>query len=334
MDAIHGVTMEQMAQLNAKYSELKTKYGERQGQSAFEQFLVEQGLDLNTYAHAWNGWWARFSADPTGRLQAQYHMIEQQLMLQIHHGDVRDMSQDTQEGATLEQYVKISLEMQKPGANPDLIVKTNGLQDLAHWQRVNAAWTAAMGSDTTGKIATQYGMLYQKYAGPAFQQQMFEATAAAVANAHNQEVVDEPEEEITPEMWLQRLRSPKRNEKWEAARRVAHIADLAGEDERAPYMVCVPVLVEILERHDDDTTSDAEDAARKLLDLGQRTEDVKYAMSVCLNRAREQLATLEAAFAPIQHKNVPERVQMQSRIQDYTSLVETLEGYLSEWQDE
>jgi hypothetical protein len=333
MDAIHGVTINKMAELNAKYSELKTKYGDQQGQTAFERYLQTEGLDLNVYAHAWNGWWARFSADPTGRLQAQYHMIEQQLMLQIHHGDVRDMSLDVQEGATLDQYVKIALEMGRPGADAEQIARANGLDGVDQWQRVNAAWSAAMGADTTGKIATQYGVLYQKYAGPAFQQQMFEQTAAAVASAHRQEVVDEPEEEITPEMVLDRLRSPRRREKWDAARRLAHLADLAGEDDRAPYMVCVPVLVEILERHDDDTVSDAEDAARRLLDLGQRNEEVRYAMSVCLNRAREHLDTLHAAFAPIQHRNVPERVTLQSRIQDYTSLVETLDGYLAEWEE-
>ena len=56
-------------------------------------------------------------------------------------------------------------------------------------------------------------------------------------------------------------------------------------------------------------------------------------MERCLNRAREGLATAEAAFAPIADKAVPERVRMQTQIQDYRSLVEEMSEWVSEWDD-
>src|SRR4029078_333716 len=86
-------------------------------------------------------------------------------------------------------------------------------------------------------------------------------------------------------------------------------------------------LIEMIERHDEHTTSDAENGARKLWDLGVRGDDFRGAISRCLNRAREKLTSLQAAFAPIQNQAVPERVTLQSRIQDYQSLVETMSEY-------
>src|SRR6185295_19386482 len=76
MDAIYGVTMEKMAELMAKHGELKAQYGEREGEGQFEAYLAQQGLDMNTFAHAWNGWWERFRADPTGRLETQFTMLQ------------------------------------------------------------------------------------------------------------------------------------------------------------------------------------------------------------------------------------------------------------------
>ena len=90
-----------------------------------------------------------------------------------------------------------------------------------------------------------------------------------------------------------------------------------------------PILIEMIEQHDEHTTSDAENGIRKLWDLEVKNDDVRGAVGRCLNRAREKLATLQAAFAPIQNQTVPERVTLQSGIQDYTSLVETMEDYLA-----
>ena len=336
MDAIYGITMEKMAELTAKHGELKAQYGERQGETAFAQYLAEQGLDTNTWAHSWNGWWERFRADPTGRLEARFHQIEGELARKAHFGDVRDMSADTQEGVTLDGYVQIAVAMTQPGANAEAICRQHGLSGVDHWQRVNTAWTHAMSQDAEHKLTMQYGMLYQKYAGPAFQQAQLEQTAAILAEANRpRDVVDEEEVEETPQDLLARLSSKSRNERWAAARRLANVYDLGSDDpDRESYLACVPVLVEILERHDEHTVSDAEDAARKLLEIGQRGDDVRHAMTICLNRGRERLQTFQAAFAPIQNQATPERITLQSRIQDFQSLVESLEGHLGDWEQD
>ncbi|HEY4103365.1 MAG TPA: hypothetical protein VGM44_05720, partial [Polyangiaceae bacterium] len=79
--------------------------------------------------------------------------------------------------------------------------------------------------------------------------------------------------------------------------------------------------------------SDAEDAARRLIDIGESTSDVKGAMARCLNRAEDKLNTLRAAFAPIQDSAVPERMVLQTRIQEYSSLASSLRERLSEFRE-
>src|SRR5262249_52840264 len=108
-DVIRGVSLEQLATLSAKYGELKAQYAEKRAEAEFGMVLATQGLDRAAWSDAWNGWWARFRSDPTGRLQARYHEIEGELSRKAHFGDVRDMSQDQQEGVTLERYVQITL---------------------------------------------------------------------------------------------------------------------------------------------------------------------------------------------------------------------------------
>lgn len=335
MEAIYGVTMEMLAELQTKDGELRAKFGEQQGRAELEQYLASKGLSINTFAMAHNGWLERFRADPTGRLEAQFHMILSGLAQRAHFGDVRDMSQDVEGGITLDTYAQISSAMAKPGANADEIVAKHGI-DIPRWQQANAAWVAAMSKDTTFKLTTQYGTLYQKYAGAEFQQQMFDQTAAMLAHSNApRDVVDEPEEEVTPDLCLVRMQSPSRNERWRYARLYAHMADLGNVPNKAHAIAEVtPHLIEMLERHDEHTVSDAENAIGKLWDLEVRTDDVRGAVARCLARAKEKLATVKAAFAPIQDKAVPERVTLQSRIQDYTSLVETLEDYMGrDWNE-
>src|SRR6185295_8071222 len=149
MDAIYGVTKEMLAELHGKYSELKAKFGERQADAEFDQYLRSRGLDTNTWAHAHNGWWERFRADPTGRAEAEFHMMLQQQTQRAHFADVRDMSQDTVEGITLDQYAQITVAVSRQGADADAIVRQFGLQGVDHWQRANAGWSAKMGQDTT-----------------------------------------------------------------------------------------------------------------------------------------------------------------------------------------
>lgn len=338
MDAIYGVTMQQLAELNSKYTELKTQYGEQQGEAAFGQFLASKGLSHENWANAHNGWMARWQSDPTGRAEAEYHMIVAQLSQKAHFGDVRDMSADTVEGITLDQYAQITVAVSRQGADADQIVRQFGLQDIAHWQRANAAWGAKMGADTTHALSMQYGQLYQKYAGPSFQQEMMQNTANTLAAHHRsqKDFVDEPEEELTAELCLQKMKSPSRNERWKYSYLYANMVDLGNvPDKAAAIQMLTPLLIEKLEQSDEHTTSDAEGAIRQLWDLGVRNDDVKGALSRCLNRALTRLAHYEAAFAPIQNQAVPERVTLQQQIQDHKSLCETLDEYAkNDWDPE
>lgn len=331
-NAIYGVTMDQLAEMFSKDGELRAKHGEQQGRVEFERYLLGRGCSLNIWADAWNGWHERFKADPTGRSEAQFHMLLQQLTAKAHFGDVRDMSGDKEEGITLDQYAQITVAVSRAGASADDVVRQHGLQDIAHWQRANAAWSKKMGEDTTHKLTMQYGQLYQKHAGPSFQNEMVDQTAAILAAANApQDVVSVPQAELTPELCLQKLKSPSRNERWKYAGLYAHMADLGNVPNKLEAIATVaPVLIEMIEQHDEHTTSDAENGARKLWDLGVRGDDFKGAIARCLNRAEEKLQSLQAAFAPIQNQAVPERVTLQARIQDYQSLVSTMQDYMRE----
>lgn len=330
-EAIHGITKEILAEIMGKYSELKAKFGEAQAEGEFSQYLAGRGLSPYQWANANNAWLERFRADPTGRAEAEFHMMLAAQSQKAHFGDVRDMSQDTEEGITLDQYAQITVAVSRQGADADTIVRQFGLQGIEHWQRANAAWSAKMGADTTHKLTMQFGQLYQKHAGPQFQQEMLAQTADMLAEKNKpQDVVDEPEEELTPELCLRKMKSNSRNERWKYAYLYANMADLGNVPDKPQAIANVtPLLLEMLETHDDDTANNAEGAINKLWDLEVRTDEVKSAVVRCLNRAKDKLATLQAAFAPIQNQAVPERVFLQSKIQDFTSLVETMEDFAS-----
>jgi hypothetical protein len=332
MDAIYGMTMETLAETMTKHGELRAKFGEQQGMSELSSWLQARGFDLHTWSLANNAWQDRFRADPTGRAEARFHQLLAQGTAKAHFGDVRDMSQDTEEGITLDQYAQITVAVSRQGADADAIVRQFGLSDVAHWQRANGAWTKKMGEDHTHKLTMQFGQLYQKYAGPSFQNEMLDQSAAILAqNNAPKDVISEPQEELTPDLCLRKMESPSQNERWKYARRYAHFADLGNVPDKAVAIARVrPILVEMIERHDEHTTSDAEDGARKLWDLGVRDDDFRGAVGRCLNRAEDKLRSLQAAFAPIQNQAVPERVTLQSRIQDFTSLIDTMRGYQNE----
>ncbi|HEY2409929.1 MAG TPA: hypothetical protein VGI10_28185 [Polyangiaceae bacterium] len=334
MDEIYGVSLDRLAELGAKLSEFQAKFGEAQARSEFDRWCADQGMDSNTYWQAYNVWHERFRADPTGQLFARFTMKSAELSQKAHFGDVRDMSQDTREGVTLERYAEITVAMSKPGADAEALARQHGLTDAAHWVRVNAAWTQAMSQDLDHKLTTQFGQLYQKYAGPAFTENLMQQTAAILAESNQpRDRVDEPAAPETADTLLQKLTSSSQKERWHAARRLAHMIDIGSAKGSHYRTACVPVLVEILERHDEYTASDAEDAARRLIDIGESTSDVKSAMARCLNRAEEKLHTLRAAFAPIQDSAVPERIVLQSRIQEYSSLVSSLQQQLADFRD-
>jgi hypothetical protein len=141
--------------------------------------------------------------------------------------------------------------------------------------------------------------------------------------------MDEPEQ--TPESLLEQLSAPKRATRWKAARLLAHEIDIGRARGAHFRAACVPVLLEVLEAHDAYTAFDAEDAARRLVDIGERTAQVRACMARCLSRAQDELGLLEAALTPIQNSALPERDVLRARVDSYRSLVECLHGYLEDF---
>ncbi len=334
-DAIHGVTLELLAEVNAKHNELKTRYGERGFQPHFQQLLATKGIDENSWAHAWNGWWSRMESDPSGNLMMRFHQIESELSTKAHFGDVPDMSQEVRGGITLEQYAYVSARQTAPGADfTTLLAECNITMET--WNTGMQAWVQAMSQDNTHRITTQYGQLYAKH-NPAQVQAMQQAAFQNLHQQMNQPAVDEPEEEYTFEKAMQEVRSPVLETRYKAAHLLAQKVqtELESDPQRrqAALRACVPQLLEALERFDKKTVSDAEAAARDLVELGIFGDDCHQTIQIAYARGSEHLQTLRAAFAPIQHRNVPERVSLQQEIQDYESLTETLQEILSEWAD-
>ncbi|MET0794678.1 MAG: hypothetical protein ABW061_24380 [Polyangiaceae bacterium] len=139
--------------------------------------------------------------------------------------------------------------------------------------------------------------------------------------------------ELTPEILLEQVSSPVRAARWKAARLLAHAIDIGQARGGQFRAACVPVLLEILEQHDDDTAFDAEDAARRLVDIGERSVEVRACMARSLSRAQDELVSLEAALIPIQHSAVAEGAVLRARISAYSSLVHCLRGYLEDFRE-
>lgn len=336
MDAIHGLTIEAMAETMSKHNELRAQHGEPAFQPYFASYLGTKGIDVSGWGQAWNSWHTRMDADKTGQLWARFNAAQSELSMKAHFGDVADMSQEARGGLTLDMYAQISAAVAQPGADFNATLARLGVSVEA-WNAGSAAWNEAMSQDTMHKITTQYGQLYARY-NPAHQAAMQAQAGQMAANrAATSDQEDEPEVEYTAEQALEELRSPKPRTRWSAAHLLAQKiqTELEGDPagQQRAQAACVPVLLECLERHDKETVSEAEASARDLIELGQRSDEVKGAISRCLSRGREHLETVRAAFAPIKDKNVPERIYLQSEIQDYTSLVESLEEILGEWSE-
>jgi hypothetical protein len=339
-EAYEGFTLDLLAECWARHGDFKTRFGDKQGPVEFGKYLQTRGLSSERFWRAYQLWYERFQADKSGKLMAEWALKEAQWSGKLNFGDVPDLSQTAKEGVTLDTYARIAAAMIKPGAKPEEIVRANGLKDMAHWERANKAWSDAMAQDTSFRLTSQYGELFQKHAGPAWQKEQQQKLAEALAEGNKPRPArddDGDEADLSPETLHSQLSSKNRDERWEAARWLGLKcdADMVNKKDAAMMKRCeaaVPVLIDTLEHHDDETVGRAEGAADQLMDMvGGRTEDARYAMQVCLSRARERLETLRLAFAPIQNKAVPERVTMSTRIQEYESLVRALDTHLKAW---
>jgi hypothetical protein len=133
---------------------------------------------------------------------------------------------------------------------------------------------------------------------------------------------------------FQRMKSSRPLERWDAARWLA-TGWKKGDPTTQANLECVPVLLEVLEQHDEHTVLQAIDAAELLTrNLELHTNDVKSAFTHCLSRANEKLASPETTLAPSGGNPALARVTLDARIQDYEFLVQTLERKLQSWSSE
>ncbi|HEY4591045.1 MAG TPA: hypothetical protein VIJ61_01480, partial [Thermoanaerobaculia bacterium] len=93
----------------------------------------------------------------------------------------------------------------------------------------------------------------------------------------------------------------------------------------------LPVILDAVDHHGDDTVDYGTNMLDFLGDLGLKDAKVKSAVERALKRDQDRLAALEAEFAPIQNKAVPERITLRSKIDGYQAAVRDLEAALAEW---
>jgi hypothetical protein len=350
-DSYLGFDLELLGEATARLTTLRTQHGEPRGNAEFASWLASKGLARADYDRAWNLWWERFRADPSGQLEARFHRINSEWAQQLNFADAPDHRQEQREGVTLDTYARIAVALTRlPGAKLEDVLRQHGVRDAAHWQRVNEAWAKAMKEDTSFALVQQYGALYQKYAGPQFAAEQEAVVANAMAE-HNRRLAEAPPPRARPaepetlDQVVARMTAAEDRDRWEAAREYAHACDLwmgpARQDPKDPRAArcttaalqrdLAPVLLEALDRADDRTIGFAVRLADYFRELGIADDRAELTLQRTLNRARERLATLEASFAPIADKAVPERMLLRPKIDEYTAAVRDLEALLAAW---
>lgn len=347
-ESYDGFDVAKMAEATARLTTLRTQHGEAKGNEEFAAWLRGQSLTRASYDTAWNKWWERFRADPSGQLEARFHRINSEWVQQLNYGDAKDRRQETREGVSLDTYARVAVALTRlPGAKLEDVVKKNGLKSTAQWQKANEAWGKAMKEDGSGTLVQQYAALYQKYAGPQFAAERDAALARTLAEG-SKRPDPPPATRPAPETLDQvsaRMAAARGRERMEAAREYAHACDLwSGPARRDPKDAraarCAddvlrrdlkPVILESLERADDRTIGYAVRLLDYLGDLKIKESGDKLTVQRVLRRAEDHLATLEASFEPIKDKAVPERIPMRQKIDEYTAAVRDLRAALASW---
>ena len=343
-----GFDIAKLAEATAQLTTLRTQHGEKDGAAAFADWLRRQGLSRAGYDQAFAAWWERFRADPTGQLEARFHRINSEWTQQLNFADAPDRRQETREGVTLDTYARIAVELTRlPGAKLEDVLRRHGVKDAGQWQKVNEAWGKAMKDDTSFALVQQYAALYQKYAGPQFVAEQ-DATTANLLAANGRRADTAPSPRPVPETLDEvatRMLAASGRDRLNAAREYAHACDLwSGPARRDPHdpraSRCAqprlerdlrPVILEGLERADDETIGYAVHVAGYLGELEIEDASGKLTVERVLRRAEERLAQLEASFAPIRDKAVPERMPLRAKIDEYTAAVRDLRALLAGW---
>ncbi len=348
-----GFDLDLLAKSLAHWTTFKSQYGEKEGNARFAAWLVDRGQTRENYDAAWNLWWKRWKADPTGELEARFHTLNSQYVNELNFADTPSRAQEKRAGVTLDDYARISVALSRPPVPNDAAAIEKRLRDAGvaggrkQWDEMNAAWGAAFREDTNFTLRQQFSELYAKHAGPEHERE-FEAKTAKILAEHNRNPSPPPSTPRQPptiESALARLAASEPRERWSGAREVLRLCDLwAGpgrrdaKDVRAAHCsaaalrtTALPQVIDALDHHDDDTLSYATNSLDFLADLGLKDAAVKSAIERALERDRKRLAQLEAEFAPIQDRAVPERMLLRPKLDGYQGAVRDLEQALADW---
>lgn len=347
-EVYEGFDLDRLAKALARLTTLRTEHGEREGNEAFERWLGGQGSSRAAYETAYAAWYERFRADSSGKLEARFHSLNSRYVTEENFADAPDRSREVRGGLTLDRYAQIAVALTRPpGADMKKVLAKFGLKSEAEWTKATNAWVAEMRADTTFALTQQYGALYQKYAGPEFEQETEAKVAESLAGRFEKEQPRplDPPAPPTIDDYLADLRADLPSKRWEAARGYAHQCDLwAGparkpaKDPRAPHCSpavlkrdLLPIILDAIDHFDDSTISRATGLLDFLDELALETPDGKLTVQRAKNRCQARLAMLEAAFAPIRDKAVPERLVLRSRIDDYTGAIRDFDRALARW---
>ncbi|HEV7669240.1 MAG TPA: hypothetical protein VGS22_11985 [Thermoanaerobaculia bacterium] len=164
-EVYEGFDLDRLAKALARLTTLRTQYGEKEGNAAFQRWLAEQGSSRKEYERAYSSWFERFRADSSGQLEARFQMLNSRYVTEENFADTPDRSQEVRGGMTLDRYAQIAVALSRPpGADVTKVLAKFGIKSQAEWKKATDAWVAAMREDTSFGVSQQYGALYQKYA--------------------------------------------------------------------------------------------------------------------------------------------------------------------------
>lgn len=345
-EKIYGFDLAGVAEATCRLTSFRTQFGEAQMNDKFDEWLSQRGQTRGAYDRAYAAYYERFRNDRSGRLEARFHTLVAEYTRRFEMGDMPDRSQEKRGGLTLDRYAEIAVALTRPpGQDITAGLKKFGMT-MAQWQQANDAWTQAMRDDTTYSLVQQYGLLYQKHAGPAFAQEQEALLAAKLAGRFEEEppaAEPRPAPETTAELRAA-LQSADRDQRWEAARPLAHQCSLlallgnkAAADPRAPDCTpavlrqeLLPVVLEMIDRHGDSDLHYATGMLGFIEDFGWQ-KDAELTLLRAVNRWKDHLQDLEAAFAPIQNKATSERIPLRTKIDEHHAAIDEVERQLAQW---
>ena len=346
-DKIGGYSLDDLAKAFATQGDIKANYGEGNEDGPFNEFLQKEfGSDIYGYHNAYQLWQEQWEKDETGQLEARFFTLMSKYNIELQIGDTKDRSQDQREGVTLETYTKAAVAMtQQPNADINAILKEHGIGDQTKWQKVNEAWVQAMSQD--GIIATQYGLLYQKYAGAGFAAEQEQRLANQLSEARNEEIEDEEDDDVQESgvaFYAQELSSTVKEDRWYAANRMlfhcSRFRDWGDDEGEGLAEHCndetidsniVPVIKELLTSFDNDNVEAAATILDSVVEMKLQQAVGKESVITALKRAQQQHGEIKAKYEPIQFKNVPEKAKLRFRMDITASSIEDFEDQLSDW---